>query len=361
MTCIFNRKDSNRQVARGTWDGSSQVSATNLLAGLQGHVGLSEIGAHPGVMAPRDATNAAQLRTDLFLRQTAPTRLSHLLQLQQAQALGLLPLASTAPLPCVGTSASLFPSNVATSQSVPLQRDTLQVLQQRRLLSLLQGRNDLNLMQRLTQRQSTPDFFSLGRTQGLPALQTLPFSPSQSTVLTQTPVPRQDLLGIAPPDRFPPLLLARPGDEAKLSPHQVFLRHQIEAFRAGTEEASTHARGRNKPISVGQVGIRCRHCAYLPISRRQKGSTYFPASLQGIYQAAQNMCSTHMQCGLCSATPDEIKNEFARLLATKNSSSVAGRPYWADAAKRLGLIDTEAGIRFQGDVPPEQPGSRDVT
>ena len=53
-----------------------------------------------------------------------------------------------------------------------------------------------------------------------------------------------------------------------------------------------------------------------------------------------------MQCGLCNEMPDEVKNEFARLLATKVSSSGAGRPYWAEAAKRLGLVDTEEGIRF---------------
>ena len=71
------------------------------------------------------------------------------------------------------------------------------------------------------------------------------------------------------------------------------------------------------------------------------------------------MCTTHMQCGLCSEMPDEIKNEFARLLATKVASSGAGRPYWAESAKRLGLVDTEEGIRFEDDVPPEKKASTD--
>jgi hypothetical protein len=151
-----------------------------------------------------------------------------------------------------------------------------------------------------------------------------------------------------------PVLLSLPEDHVKLSTHQVLLRHQIEAFRATEEDVSTHTRGRNKPVSVNQVGIRCRYCAYVPVGKRQKGSTYFPAALLGLYQAAQNMSTTHMQCGLCSEMPTEIKQQFAHLISTKVASSGAGRPYWARAAKKLGLVDSEDGIRFIRDLPSDE-------
>lgn len=148
-----------------------------------------------------------------------------------------------------------------------------------------------------------------------------------------------------------PALLARPEDEMKLSAHQVLLRLQIEVFEATEDDVSTHTRGRNKPIQPGQVGIRCRHCAHLPVVRRQKGSTYFPASTMGIYQAAQNMSTTHIQCGLCVEMPESIKQQFVLLMASKLNSSGAGRPYWADSAKKLGLVDTEEnGIRTGCDL-----------
>ena len=157
------------------------------------------------------------------------------------------------------------------------------------------------------------------------------------------------------PDGVPmdlPTPLALPEDGKKLSHHQVFLRYQIEAFRASEEDISTHTRGRNKPVTLGQIGIRCRHCAHIPVGKRQKGSTYFPATVNGLYQASQNMSTTHMQCGLCSEMPLAIKQEFARLISTKVASSGAGRPYWARAAQKLGLYDTEEnGIRFIGDSP----------
>jgi hypothetical protein len=143
-----------------------------------------------------------------------------------------------------------------------------------------------------------------------------------------------------------PVVLARRDDALKVSSLQVLLRHQIEAFQATEEDATTHTRGRNKAVKIGQVGIRCRHCAHLPVLRRQKGSTYFPAAVFGLYQASQNMSTTHMQNGLCSEMPDAITAQFAHLVATKVSSAGAGRPYWAATAKELGLVDTEEGIYF---------------
>jgi hypothetical protein len=113
---------------------------------------------------------------------------------------------------------------------------------------------------------------------------------------------------------------------------------------------STHTRGRNKPVALTQIGIRCRHCAHVSVGKRQKGSTYFPNAVLGLYQAAQNMSTTHMQCGLCSEMPNEIKQQFSHLLSTKVASSGAGRPYWAKAAKKLGFVDTDDGIKFIRDL-----------
>jgi len=114
-----------------------------------------------------------------------------------------------------------------------------------------------------------------------------------------------------------PTCLARSIDKFTMTAHQYFLRQQIEVFQANEEDVSSHIRGRNKPIILGQVGIRCRHCAHVPVMRRQKGSTYYPSNKYGIYQAAQNMSTSHMQCGLCSEMPNSVKMQFARILTEK--------------------------------------------
>lgn len=66
------------------------------------------------------------------------------------------------------------------------------------------------------------------------------------------------------------------------------------------------------------------------------------------------MNTTHMQSGLCTEMPQENKDRFANSSTSRVSSSVAGRPYWAKAAKMLGLVDTDDGIRFFRDLTRAQ-------
>jgi hypothetical protein len=154
-----------------------------------------------------------------------------------------------------------------------------------------------------------------------------------------------------------PALLNQPNmDRRMVSDHQYLLREQIEAFEASEDDVTTRLRGRNKPVALGQVGIRCKHCAHLPVSRRCKGSIYFPSNKMGIYQAAQNMSSTHIQCGLCDCMPDHIKQQFVLIMNTRYCAANhgMGRSYWAKSASNLGLVDTEShGIRFLPNLPSD--------
>jgi hypothetical protein len=160
-----------------------------------------------------------------------------------------------------------------------------------------------------------------------------------------------------------PVLLAQPEeDRYKISDHQYLLRQQIEIFEASEEDITTHIRGRNKPITFGQVGIRCKHCSHVHVSQRQKGSTYFPFNKLGIYQAAQNMSTTHIQCGLCKYMPETIKQQFVDLMSnrqrntTSSNNNGAGRIHWAKTATLLGVIDTDNGMRFIRTVHLHQQG-----
>ena len=137
-----------------------------------------------------------------------------------------------------------------------------------------------------------------------------------------------------------------------LSEHQLLLRQQIEIFEADVKDVDTHMRGRNKSISLGQVGLRCKHCAHVLVQDRRKGSTYFPSTKSGVYQAAQNMSTTHIANGLCKYLPSLVTVKFAIILYKKQSSIVSqktgsGRQHWTQSVSKLGLIDTEDhGIRF---------------
>jgi hypothetical protein len=65
-------------------------------------------------------------------------------------------------------------------------------------------------------------------------------------------------------------------DDQNLSPYQCLIRKQIEFFQASQEEIDGTAQGRNTPIVLGQVGIRCRHCAIHAPQSRRAGAVYFP-------------------------------------------------------------------------------------
>lgn len=58
--------------------------------------------------------------------------------------------------------------------------------------------------------------------------------------------------------RRQPQLLYMACDDEDLSQYQTQVRKLIEVFEADKEDTSTSARGRNRPIVSGQVGIRCK-------------------------------------------------------------------------------------------------------
>jgi hypothetical protein len=159
---------------------------------------------------------------------------------------------------------------------------------------------------------------------------------------------RLESFGVGPHQCLP-FLLALPEDSRKLSSAQVLLRQQIEVFSATEDYVFTHARGRNKSITLKQVGIRCRHCTNLTLNSRKKGSVYFPFTLMGIYQASQNMASTHFIQDNCNEFPPEIKISLVRRMGCKSTAGY-GREFWADAAPYQGLLDTDLGIRFMRDL-----------
>lgn len=143
-------------------------------------------------------------------------------------------------------------------------------------------------------------------------------------------------------------------DKYWLSELQVYLRANFaEAFGATEEDIAAPMHGRNKPIALGQVGIRCMHCKHENPAERGQQATSYPSLISGIYNSVQQMLRLHLDC--CQAMPPEIRSKIESLKVS--SSSRGGRKqYWIDSAKRLGLVDTPHGIHFGrdplGPLPP---------
>jgi hypothetical protein len=213
------------------------------------------------------------------------------------------------------------------------------------LSSLQQSRNDM-LLQELMLSQSRAAALSQHRT--LSSLLTAPpmvwSAPSNVSLLQQLsqPPPR----AVAPPERTT-VPMASPADVDHLSQYQVLIRRQLEFFVSQEDDATYSVQGRKKQIHLGQVGIRCRHCSHLPHRLRGRGAGYYPAKLGGVYQAAQNMATNHLN-QFCNCIPAAIREELCALRGGRHDSATGGgKQYWANQCHDLGLVEFQDGVYFQ--------------
>jgi hypothetical protein len=143
----------------------------------------------------------------------------------------------------------------------------------------------------------------------------------------------------------PPIQLYLSCNPDHLSEFQCVIRKQIELFEARDCEVSSTAKGRNRKLVLGQVGIQCVHCRHVPPKQRARGAMYYPQKLPGIYQAAQILANTHLM-EVCPFVPATIKEQMHQ---SKNaiSKGTAGKDYWAATTRVLGVYEAEDGLRFE--------------
>jgi hypothetical protein len=152
-----------------------------------------------------------------------------------------------------------------------------------------------------------------------------------------------------------PIVIFMVSDNDSLSPYQCLIRKQIEAFEALQEDVETTAQGRNRRIVLGQVGIRCRHCAVLRPKERQRGAVYFPARLDGVYQAAQIIATTHL-ADRCQHLPPDTRQDLKKHREANKGSYASrvrggGKQHWAQSMSSLGVYEDAQGLlRFHSSV-----------
>lgn len=148
-----------------------------------------------------------------------------------------------------------------------------------------------------------------------------------------------------------PTTLYVDGDEETLTSYQCLLRKQLEIFEAEPKDVRSTAQGRSASIVIGQIGVRCRHCASLPNAARAKGAVYYSKTIDGIYQIAQNMSNVHL-CEKCYRIPPDIQ---MRLHALKSNArrAVGGKEYWVDCLRSMGVYEDGQVLRLK--KPDNQP------
>ncbi|GAX11618.1 hypothetical protein FisN_1Lh016 [Fistulifera solaris] len=135
--------------------------------------------------------------------------------------------------------------------------------------------------------------------------------------------------------------MAMDTDDERMSSYQIMVRQQLEFFIADKKDVESSTQGRKKPVVLGQVGIRCKHCAHVPQRSRVRGAVYFPTRLDGVYQAAQNMSTTHLLTS-CKTIDEFARKKLLKLKETK-LIAMAGKQEWAEACRKIGIYEVEGG------------------
>ena len=153
-----------------------------------------------------------------------------------------------------------------------------------------------------------------------------------------------------PPSPSSRVLLGIPEDKEWLSDMDCFVRRNLEVFCATAEDVKIAEEDRKYPISVGQVGMRCIHCALVGGRTAARGSAVaFPYSISGIYEAVREFQRLHLEA--CPNLPPATKQKLEGFKGSSSLSSVL-RKYYVLAANALGMYDTPDGIRSGAEAVP---------
>lgn len=146
------------------------------------------------------------------------------------------------------------------------------------------------------------------------------------------------------------VLLALPQDKDWLSDMDCFVRNNVEIFSATENDLAIAKTDKKYPIKLGQVGLRCMHCAGSSMGARREAVMY-PYSISGIYESVRDFQKLHLD--YCPHLPPDLKGAMGKLTHGCSSLSSVLRRYYVQAARALGLFDSEdGGIRAGGSVIP---------
>jgi hypothetical protein len=160
----------------------------------------------------------------------------------------------------------------------------------------------------------------------------------------------QSSTSIIPNAKSERVLLAIPDDKNWLSDNDCFVRNNIEVFTANQSDVEKAAAARKYPIKLGQVGIRCVHCA-MASEGVSCGAVSYPYSISGIYESVREFQRLHLVN--CQHIPQDVKVRSEKLVGGSSSLSSVLRRYYVQAARALGLFDTQDdGIRAGGEPIP---------
>lgn len=153
------------------------------------------------------------------------------------------------------------------------------------------------------------------------------------------------------PEKVERVVLALPQDKDWLSDMDCFVRANVEIFIADVNDLALARLDRKYPIKLGQVGLRCVHCARSVVARRE--AVMYPNSVSSIFESVRDFQQLHLNS--CPTLPTDLQYVMSKLNhGSRSSLTSVLRRYYIQSARALGLFDSEdgGGIRAGGIISP---------
>jgi hypothetical protein len=150
--------------------------------------------------------------------------------------------------------------------------------------------------------------------------------------------------------------LLGPRDMANLTVEDCIACQNIEIFEATPQHAAdNNGAGGGTPVLVGQLGLRCMHCASSPLSAAAY-STVFPTSLGSIAGNVRMVADQHLS--ICGMAPPEIQ-ELCERAANKrqqgNNNNNNEQEEEEERNHEMALVEYCIGLSHQLGITNKQP------
>jgi len=129
-------------------------------------------------------------------------------------------------------------------------------------------------------------------------------------------------------------------DKEWLSDLDCFIRSNVEVFVTDDEDVDYFKCSSKDLVLRGNVGLRCVHCSHLKREDRLQGACFFPKTIGSIYESTRDFQKNHLPN--CPHMLDSAKEKLNNTTASLTSVL---RRYYILAAKALGMVDTQDGIK----------------
>ena len=163
-----------------------------------------------------------------------------------------------------------------------------------------------------------------------------------------------------PPQKMHSIPLMGPHEVANLTMEDSIACQNIELFEATPEHAADDDANRTggTTVVVGQLGLRCIHCARSPLSTASY-STVFPGSLGSVAASVRMVADQHLS--MCGMVPPEIQEACNRAAnkRRRDAGEKEGRND-EDDRSRLALLDYCVGLCQQFGVANKQPSKTGI-